>query len=126
MVAQNLGVGTVDRRPVSDIRHVDSHTHKFIEPGTGSFEDMADVFQCLVCLFLDTRRNGVIATCDKGKLPRDEDEPVCPHGLAIMAAWLRSKIAADVLHSCCVLSGRKICRQEAQQQAVELVWRIQI
>jgi hypothetical protein len=40
--------------------------------------------------------------------------------LAVMAAWLRTEIAADVLHRC-FLRDRKMSCQEVQEQPVELI-----
>ena len=58
MVAQNLSVDTIDRGPIGDVGHIDGHANEFIEPGTGSFQDMVDVCQCLMCLCLGSNRNG--------------------------------------------------------------------
>jgi hypothetical protein len=106
MVAQHLSVNSIDDRPVGYVRHIHCHAHQFVEPGTGSLKDMADIPQYLARLCLYSLWNGIITADDQRKLPSHKDESVCRHGLAVMAAWLRTEIAADVLHRCFLLDRK--------------------
>ena len=119
MVAQHLSVNSIDDRPIGYVRHIHSHADEFVESGTGSLKYVADISQCLARLCLYSLWNGIIAD-EERKLPCHKDEPVCRYGLAVMAAWLRTEIAADVLH-CCFLLDRKMSCQEVQEQPVELI-----
>ena len=81
MVAQHLSVNSINNRPVGYVRHIHRHAHQFVEPGTGSLKDIADIPQCLARLCLYSLWNGIIAA--KRKLPRHKDESVCR-----LTAWL--------------------------------------
>lgn len=79
-----------------------------LSPDPAASQYKIDVCQRLTGLRLCSNRNGAVVVGAEWKLARDKDKPIGYDGLAVMAARLRSKIAADEFHRRASISSENV------------------
>lgn len=109
VVAEELGVHSIDLRPVADIGHIDGDANHSIATATGGDEDGIEVGESLPGLFFDGAEAVFLLPGLDGELACDVNHTLMDDGLGIVARGNRGFVGEDrlqVRHEGYFIQGR--------------------